>query len=64
METYNNQNRVKMSFPWPQNLVDKRMISNIMSEKIAGSRLNFHHLELAHKRNLDGIHVLFTEEHV
>ena len=23
-----------------------------------------HHLELARKRNPDGIHVLFTEEHV
>ena len=26
--------------------------------------MNFHHLELARKRNPDRIHALFTEEHV
>ena len=34
-----------------------------MAQKIAGSGLNSHHLELAHKRNPDRIHVLFTEAH-
>ena len=64
METCNNQNRVKMNFPSLQNLVDHRLFSHIMAWKIAGSGLKFHHLELAHKRKPDEIHVLFTEEHV
>ena len=40
------------------------MFSHVMAWKIAGSGLKFHHLELAHKRKPDGIHVLLTEDHV
>ena len=64
MEICINQNRVKMNFPSLHNLVDNRVFSHIMAWKIAGSGLKFHHLELAHKRKPDGIHVSFTEEHV
>ena len=55
METCNNQNRVKMNFPSLQNLVDNRLFSRIMAWKIAGSGLQFYHLELAHKRKPDWI---------
>ena len=52
-----------MNFPSLQNL-DNRVFSYIIAQTITWSGLNFYHLELAHKRNPDGIHVLFTEEHV
>ena len=37
-----------------------------MAWKFAGSGLKLHYmyLELAHKRKPDGVHVLFTKEHV
>ena len=53
-----------MNFPSLQNLEYNRLFSHIMAWKVAGSGLKFHYLELAHKRKPDGIHVLFTEEHV
>ena len=64
METCNNQNRVKINFSSLRNLLDNTVFSHIMAWKIAGSGLKFHHLELTYKRKPDGIHILFTEEHV
>ena len=63
METCDDQTLVKMNFPSLQNFVDHRVFSHSMASKKL-HRVDFHHLELAHKRNPDGILVLFTEEHV
>ena len=63
LETFDYQKRVKKHFPSFQHLVDNRVLSQSMARKIAGSGLNFHHLELAHRRNPDGIRILFAEMH-
>ena len=49
-----------MNFPSLRHLVPKECSSRTMTKKIAVSGLNFY-LELAQKKNPDGIHVLFNE---
>ena len=61
LKTFDYQKRVKINFPSLQHLVDNRVLSQSMARKIAGSGLNFHHLELAHRRNTERIRILFAE---
>ena len=62
METNNYQNSVKMNFPSLKYLVANRVISRTMTKKIAGRGSNFY-LELAQKKNPDGIRVFLNEVH-
>ena len=56
------QKLVNKNLPSLQCLVDQKVISLGMAKKVAGSGLNFSSLNLASKRNEDGIYALFTEK--
>ena len=61
-DIFNYQKLIHKNLPSLQCLIDQNVISLGMAKKIAGSGLDFSCLNLACKRNQDGIHALFTEK--
>ncbi|XP_078328929.1 uncharacterized protein LOC111121070 isoform X2 [Crassostrea virginica] len=61
-DIFNYQKLIHKNLPSLQCLIDQNVISLGMAKKIAGSGLDFSCLNLACKRNQDGIYALFTEK--
>lgn len=62
LDVFLYQKLVNKNLPSLQCLVDQKVIRLGITKKVAGSCLNFSSLNLASKRNQDGIYALFKEK--